>query len=46
MPAPGKNEKRVVYGGGDYRTGKLTYTMAERKWGAAFLAFLAVLLVT
>jgi transposase len=45
IPAPGKNEKRVVYGGVDYRTGKLTYTIAERKCGASFLAFLAVLLV-
>ena len=30
----------------DYRTGKLTYTVAARKCGASFLAFLAVLLVT
>ncbi len=45
IPAPGKNEKRVVYGGVDYRTGKLTYTIAERKCGASFLAFLAVLIV-
>src|SRR5437660_1830146 len=45
IPAPGKNEKRVVYGGVDYRTGKLTYTIAERKCGTSFLAFLAVLLV-
>lgn len=45
IPAPGKNEKRVVYGGIDYRTGKLRYTVAERKCGASFLAFLARLLV-
>jgi transposase len=45
IPTPGKNEKRVVYGGVDYRTGKLTYTIAERKCGASFLAFLTVLLV-
>ena len=45
IPAPGKNEKRVVYGGVDYATGKLPYTVAERKCGASFLAFLAVLLV-
>ena len=45
IPTPGKNEKRVVYGGVDYRTGKLTYTIAERKCGASFLAFVAVLLV-
>jgi len=44
IPAPGKNEKRVVYGGIDYHTGKLTYTIAERKCGASFLAFLVVLL--
>jgi hypothetical protein len=45
IPAPGKNEKRVVYGGVDYRTGKLRSTIAARKGGASFLAFLAVLLV-
>lgn len=44
IPAPGKNEKRVVYGGVAYHTGKLTYTIAERKCGASFLAFLGVLL--
>lgn len=44
IPAPGKNEKRVVYGGVDYATGKLRYTVAERKCGASFLAFLVVLL--
>ena len=44
IPAPGKNEKRVVYGGVDYHTGKLTYMIASRKCGAAFLAFLVVLL--
>lgn len=43
VPAPGKNEKQVVYGGVDYRTGKLTYTLAATKCGAAFLAFLIVL---
>ena len=44
VPTPGKNEKNVIYGGIDYKTGKLTYTIAETKCGAAFLAFLAVLL--
>jgi len=39
IPAPGKNEKRVVDGGVEDRTGKLTYTVAERKCGASFLAF-------
>ena len=43
VPAPGKNEKTVVYGGVDYRTGKLTYTLADSKCGAAFLTFLIAL---
>ena len=43
MPAPGKNEKKVVYGGVDYKTGKLTYTVADSKCGAAFLVFLIAL---
>jgi transposase len=43
VPAPGKNEKQVVYGGVDYKTGKLTYTLANTKCGAAFLAFLILL---
>ena len=43
VPAPGKNEKQVVYGGVDYKTAKLTYTLAATKCGAAFLAFLIVL---
>jgi len=46
VPTPGKNEKKVVYGGIDYKTGKLTYTIADTKCGAAFPAFLAVLLAT
>jgi transposase len=46
VPAPGKNEKKVIYGGVDYKTGKLTYTVADTKCGAAFLAFLAALLAT
>lgn len=45
VPAPGKNEKKVVYGGVDYRTGKLTYTIADSKCGASFLEFLLVLLL-
>lgn len=44
VPAPGKNEKTVVYGGVDYRTGKLTYTLADSKCGTAFLTFLVALL--
>ena len=43
VPAPGKNEKKVVYGGVDYHTGQLTYTLADTKCGAQFLAFLVVL---
>ena len=44
VPAPGKNEKKVVYGAVDYATGKLTYTVAESKCGASFLLFLLVVL--
>lgn len=44
VPAPGKNEKQVVYGGVDYKTGKLTYTLADSKCGAEFLVFLMALL--
>jgi transposase len=43
VPAPGQNEKKVVYGGVDYKTGKLTYTVADTKSGTEFLAFLLVL---
>jgi transposase len=45
VPAPGKNEKKVVYGGVDYKTGRLTYTLASTKCGASFLVFLAALLL-
>lgn len=44
VPAPGKNEKQVVYGGVNYKTGRLTYTLAATKCGAAFLVFLMALL--
>jgi transposase len=44
VPAPGQNEKRVVYGGVDYKTGDFTYTIAATKCGAEFLLFLAALL--
>lgn len=44
VPAPGQNEKKVVYGGVDYRTGELTYTVADAKCGAEFLVFLIALL--
>jgi transposase len=43
VPAPGKNEKQVVYGGVDYVTGKITYTVAATKSGPHFLAFLVAL---
>jgi transposase/transposase-like protein len=43
VPAPGKNEKKVVYGGIDYTTGQTTYTVADTKSGMNFLAFLVAL---
>jgi len=43
VPAPGKNEKKVIYGGVDYATGKTTYTVADTKSGVNFLAFLITL---
>ena len=43
VPAPGKNQKQVVYGGVDYATGKITYTVAPTKSGVHFLAFLVTL---
>lgn len=43
VPAPGKNEKQVVYGGVEYKTGKITYTLAATKCGASFLVFLIAL---
>lgn len=43
IPAPGKNEKQVVYGGVNYKTGKLTYTLAATKCGTEFLVFLMTL---
>jgi transposase len=44
VPAPGKNEKRVVYGGVDYKTGNFTYTIAATKCGTEFLVFLLALI--
>jgi len=41
--APGRNEKQVVYGGVDYATGKIVYTIAATKSGVNFLAFLIAL---
>jgi len=43
IPAPGQNEKMVVYGGVDYATGKITYTVADSKSEVNFLIFLIVL---
>jgi transposase len=43
IPAPGKNEKKVVYGGVDFATGRATYTIADTKSGTNFLAFLVAL---
>jgi transposase len=43
IPAPGQNEKKVVYGGVDYATGKITYTIADSKSGLNFLVFLVAL---
>lgn len=43
VPTPGTNEKQGVYGGIDYATGKLTYTVAATKSGVHFLAFLITL---
>ena len=39
IPAPGQNEKKVVYGGVNYATGKITYTIADSKSGMNFLVF-------
>jgi hypothetical protein len=43
IPAPGQNKKKVVYGGVDYATGKITYTVADSKSGTNFLIFLVAL---
>ena len=43
IPAPGKNEKKVVYGGVDFATGRITHTVADTKSGWNFLAFLIAL---
>jgi transposase len=44
VPAPGKNEKKVVYGGVNYANSRITYTVGDTKSGTNFLAFLIVLL--
>jgi transposase len=43
VPTPGTKEKQVVYGGLDYATGPLTYTVAATKSGVHFLVFLVAL---
>ena len=43
IPAPGKNEKQIVYGGVDYATGRIVHTVAATKSGVNFLAFLVTL---
>ncbi len=43
IPAPGKNEKKGVYGGIDYATGRITYAIADPKSGPNFLIFLTTL---
>jgi hypothetical protein len=44
IPAPGQNEKKVVYGGVDYATGRITHTVADTKSGGHFLVFLMALM--
>jgi transposase len=46
VPAPGKNEKRVAYGGVDYATGKIVHTVAATKSGVNFLVFLVALVAS
>jgi transposase len=43
VPSPGQNEKKVVYGGVDYATGRLVQTIADTKSGWHFLIFLMAL---
>lgn len=43
VPAPGQNQKKIVYGGVDYVSGRITYTVADSKSGGNFLLFLLVL---
>ena len=40
VPSPGQNEKKVVYGGVDYATGRIIQTIADHKSGGDFLLFL------
>jgi transposase len=43
VPSPGENQKKVVYGGIDYATGRITCTVADTKSGYNFLVFLIAL---
>ena len=43
IPSPGQNEKKVVYGGVDYATGRIIQTIADHKSGGDFLLFLTAL---
>jgi len=43
VPSPGVNQKKVVYGGIDYSSGRITYTVAATKSGYNFMAFLIAL---
>jgi len=43
VPSPGQNEKKVVYGGVDYATGRIVQTVADTKSGWNFLLFLIAL---
>ena len=43
VPSPGENEKKGVYGGVDYATGRITYRVAATKSGYNFPAFLITL---
>jgi len=43
VPSPGQNEKKVVYGGVDYATGRIVQTIADTKSGWDFLVFLMAL---
>lgn len=44
IPTPGKNQKRVLYGGLNLKTGRLTPYWAYSKSGSHFIEFLEVLL--
>jgi putative transposase len=43
IPSPGQNEKKVVFGGVDYATGRIVQRIANTKSGWNFLIFLVAL---